>query len=134
MNNQHAPTEMSESREQHSYARLYGRWLLLARGVWITLVVLTLVIFFASLPVYLALLQTLCTGPACANEALLTPSQAGVLTGMGLSLGTYAAFTVALTLALVVVCVVVSTLIAWRLMRASRFVDSRNRGSKQGAH
>jgi hypothetical protein len=33
---------------------------------------------------------------------------------MGLSLGTYAAFTVALTLALVVVCVVVSTLIAWR--------------------
>jgi hypothetical protein len=78
------------------------------------LVVLTLVIFFASLPVYLALLQTLCPGPACANEALLMPSQAGVLTGIGLYLGTYAALTVALSLALVVVCVVVSTLIAWR--------------------
>jgi hypothetical protein len=33
---------------------------------------------------------------------------------MGLSLDTYAAFTVSLTLILVVVCVVVSTLIVWR--------------------
>src|SRR5260221_13088951 len=59
------PPEMTESREQHSYARLHGRWLLLARGVWITLVILTLTIFFASLPMYLAQLQTPCTEIAC---------------------------------------------------------------------
>jgi hypothetical protein len=114
MNNQHAPTEMSESREQHSYARLYGRWLLLARGVWITLVVLTLVIFFASLPVYIALRQTLCAGTECASGTLLTPTQAEVLTGIGLSLSDYAAYSVAFTLATFVVCVGVSTLIVWR--------------------
>ncbi len=114
MNVQHAPRASTESRERHSSPRVPGRWLLLARVGWVALVVLTLVIFGASLPAYLALLQTLCTGPACANYALLTPEQAGVLTGMGLSLGTYAAFTVALTLALVVVCLVVGMLIAWR--------------------
>ncbi len=114
MNVQHAPTEVTESREQHSYARLQGCWLLLARGVWITLVVLTLAIFFASLPMYLAQLQTPCAGTACANEALLTPEQAGVLKGMGLSIGAYAAYTVAFTLATMVVCLVVSTVIVWR--------------------
>jgi len=114
MNVQHAPTAITESRERYSYPRLQGRWLLLARVGWVALVVFTLAIVFASLPAYLALLQTPCTGPACANEALLTPEQAGVLKGMGLSLSDYAAYTVVLTLASVVVCLVFSTLIAWR--------------------
>src|SRR6266702_8417640 len=114
MNVQHAPTAITESRERYSYPRLQGRWLLLARGVWLALVILTLAIVFASLPAFLALLQTPCTGPACANEALLTPEQAGVLKGMGLSLSDYAAYTVVFTLASVVVCLVFSTLIVWR--------------------
>jgi len=113
MNVQHAPTESTESRERHSYARVPGRWLLLARGIWITLVVLTLAICFASLPVYLALLQTPCTGPACEWQQL-TPGQVGALKGMGLSIGAYAAIIVALTLAEVFVCLVVSTLIILR--------------------
>jgi hypothetical protein len=86
MNVQDAPTAMTESREQHSSARLHGRWLLLARGLWITLVVLTLAIFFASLPVYLAQLQTPCAGTACEWQQL-TPGQVETLKGMGLSLG-----------------------------------------------
>jgi hypothetical protein len=113
MNVQHAPIAMTESRERHSYARLHGRWLLLARGLWITLVVLTLAIFGASLPVYLAQLQTPCAGSACSFQQL-TPQQAGALKGMGLPLGDYIAFTVALTLATMVVCVVVSTVIVLR--------------------
>ena len=112
MNVEHAPTAMTENRERHSSASLQGRWLLLARGIWITLVVLTLAVFFASLPVYLAQLQAPCAGTACVNAPLLTPEQAGVLKGIGLSLGDYAAYTVALTLASVVVCLVVSTVIA----------------------
>ena len=114
MNVQPAPTAMIENREQHSYARVQGRWLLLARLGWVALVVLTLAIFFASLPVYVAQLQTLCDGTACANKVLLTPEQAGALKGIGLSPGAYAAFRVALMLALIVVCLVVSTVIAWR--------------------
>jgi len=113
MNVEHAPTTMTESREPHSYARVPGRWLLLARVGWGALVVLTLAIFFGSLPLYLAQLQTPCAGSACWYTQL-TPSQVGALTGMGLSIGDYTAFTVALTLASVVLCLVVSTLIVWR--------------------
>ncbi len=113
MNVEHAPTEVTESRERHSSARVPGRWLLLARVGWVVLVVLSLGIFGASLPVYVALLQTPCTGSACQYQQL-TPGQVGVLTGMGLSLGDYAALLVALTLALVVVGLAVSTVIVWR--------------------
>jgi hypothetical protein len=115
MNVQPTPTAVTASRERHSSAHLQGRWLLLARGLWITLVILTLGIFFASLPVYIAQFQTPCAGPACASQLLtLTPGQAGVLQGIGLSLSAYAAYTVALTLASVVMSLVVSALIAWR--------------------
>jgi hypothetical protein len=113
MNLQDRPIEVTESRERHSYVRLHGRGLLLARCLWLTLVILTLTIFFASLPVYIALLQTSCTGSACGFQQL-TPEQAGALKGIGLFPGVYTAYTVALTFALAVVCLVVSTLIVWR--------------------
>jgi hypothetical protein len=113
MNVQHAPTEVTESRERYGSARVPRRWLLLARGLWITQAVLTLGIFFASLPVYVALLQTPCAGTACEWQQL-TPRQVETLTGMGLSLGDYVAIIVALTLASVVVCLVVSTVIVLR--------------------
>jgi hypothetical protein len=114
MNVGHAPREMRESRERHSYARLQGRRLVLARAGWVVLVVLTLTIFFASLPVYIALQQTLCAGTECAYGTLLTPTQAEVLKGIGLSLSDYAAYSVAFTLVTIVVCLGVSTLIVWR--------------------
>ena len=114
MNDQHGPPTMAASRERHSYARVPGRWLLLARGIWITLVVLSLGTFFASLPVYIAQQQTLCAGTECTYGMLLTPSQAEVLKGIGLSLSDYAASSVAFTLATIVLCLVVSTLIVWR--------------------
>jgi len=114
MNGQHGPSTMAVSREQHNYARLHGRWLLLARGIWITLVVLSLGTFFASLPVYIARKQTLCAGTECTTGVLLTPSQAEVLKGIGLSLSDYAASSVAFALATIVVFLVVSTLIVWR--------------------
>jgi hypothetical protein len=113
MHVQHAPTAMTESRERHSSARLQGRWLVLARVGWVALVILTLTIFFASLPVYIAQLQTPCAGSACGFQQL-TPAQAGALTGMGLSPGDHTAYTVAFTLASMVVCLVVSTLIVLR--------------------
>jgi hypothetical protein len=113
MNVEHAPTAMTESRERHSSTRVPRRWLLLARGVWLTLVVLTLAIFGASLPVYLAQLHTPCAGSACGFQQL-TPEQAGTLKGVGLSLGDYTAYTLALALATIVVCLVVSTVIVLR--------------------
>src|SRR5215467_2134172 len=113
MNVQHAPRASTESRERHSYARVPGRWLLLARVGWGALVVLTLAIFFASLPVYLTQLQTPCTEFACVYQQL-TNSQAKLLEGIGLSIGNYAAFTLAIAFASILMCLVVSTLIIWR--------------------
>jgi hypothetical protein len=113
MNDEHAPTASTESRERHSYTRVYGRWLVLARGMWLALVVLTLAIFFASLPMYLAQLQTPCTEFACEYQQL-TNSQAKLLEGIGLSIANYAAFTFAIAFASILMCLVVSTLIIWR--------------------
>jgi hypothetical protein len=115
MNVQHAPRASTESRERHSSARVPGRWLLLARVGWLTLVVLTLAIFFASLPVYIAQLQTPCAGAGCPfSSQQFTPEQVGALKGMGLSINAYTVYAVALTLASVLMCLVVSALIVWR--------------------
>ncbi|MBO0781078.1 MAG: hypothetical protein J2P37_19840 [Ktedonobacteraceae bacterium] len=113
MNMQQVPTFSTPRREQHSIALLPERWLLLARGAWITLAVFTVVIFFTSIPPYLAQLQTLCTQAACQYQQL-TPEQAEVLKGMGLDLAAYAAFIIALLLISVVMCLGVSALIIWR--------------------
>ncbi len=113
MNDQPTPRASTGSGEQDSYARLHGRWIVLARLGWGTLVVLTLAIYFAILPVFLAQLQTPCAGSAC-QYLQLTPGQAETLKGIGLSPGDYAAYALALTLASVVVCLGVSTLIVWR--------------------
>jgi len=93
--------------------RLRGRWLLLARVGWAVLVVLTLAIFFASLPAYIALLQTPCVGPAC-GYLQLSPEQAATLKGVGLFPGIFTAYTVALTYVMMLVSLTVSMVIVWR--------------------
>ena len=93
--------------------RLHGRLLVMVRGAWMLVVACTLAIFGASLPVYIAQLQTPCAGPAC-FYTLLSPEQVEALKALGLSPGDYIAYTVALTLVLVVVCVVVSLVLVWR--------------------
>jgi hypothetical protein len=92
--------------------RLQGRWLLLGRVSWVALVVLTLATFFASLPEYVAELQTPCAG-VCAYLQL-SAEQVEMLKGFGFSPGDYATYTLTLTLAIMVACLVVSTLIVWR--------------------
>ena len=112
MSDQHAPTKTGKRTNALATA-LRGRWLVLARVGWAALVVFTLTIFFASLPVYLEQLQTICIGPAC-SYLQPSPEQVGTLKGIGLSTGDYAVYTLTLTLAIMVVCLVISTLIVWR--------------------
>jgi len=112
------PAESTHSRkrprqENIGDTRLHERSLVLLRVAWLTLVILTLGIFFASLSVYSAQLQTPCAGASCWYTQL-SAGQVEALKGIGLSPGVYAAYTVALTLASVVLCLVVSTLIFWR--------------------
>ena len=93
--------------------RLRGRRLLLARVAWGAAVTLLVVSFLAKLLAYYALLQTICTGAACGLEQP-TPDSAQALQKLGLSVSTYATFTLALTLALAFLCFTLAAVIFWR--------------------
>jgi len=95
--------------------RLHGRWLVFARIVWVAVVVFSLSIFIASLPAYVAQLQTVCTGVTCVySYGQLTPGTAHALHNLGLSIGAYAASTFALITASTLVSFGVAALIFWR--------------------
>ncbi len=69
MNIQHTLTESTNSSKLPVAVdtRLQGRWLLFTRVVWFILVALALAVFVASLPIYIAQLQSVCNGITCAT-------------------------------------------------------------------
>ncbi len=93
--------------------RLSGSRLILARVLWVAVVTLIVALFIVMLPAYYTLLQTVCTGATCAPTQP-TPDSAQGIQKLGLSLGTYATFTLALTIALAFLCIAVSAVIFWR--------------------
>ena len=92
--------------------RLRGRKLILARVVWVAAVTLIVVPFIARFPAYNTFLQTVCTGATCGFQP--TPGSAQAMQKLGLSVSTYATFTLALTLALAFVCFTLGAVIFWR--------------------
>ena len=95
--------------------RLHGRRLILARVAWVAVVSLIVVSFLAMLPAYYTALQTICTGDmATCGGAQPTPDSAQALQRLGLSVSTYATFTLALTLALAFLCFTLGAVIFWR--------------------
>ena len=80
--------------------RLRGRWLVLARVVWVGSAVLSLGLVIASIPSYFAFLHVLCTGaPAtCRNNGQVTPDYLRALQALGLSLDFFATYLVALVI------------------------------------
>src|SRR5258708_7830698 len=115
MNLPHAATPIRVNRERYHEAntRLSGRWLLIRRGTWVSLVLLTLAIFVVLLPSYFAQLQTVFSSPTC---ALVQPTSESVqaMQQLGLSISSYATFTLTLTLVSALVCFLVSGVIFWR--------------------
>jgi hypothetical protein len=107
------PMPLSHQRRHEADTRLFGRWLLIGRGTWVSLALLTLASFVVLLPSYFAQLQTVCSDPTC---ALVQPSSdsAQALQQFGLSVSGYATFTLMLTLATAVICFLVSGVIFWR--------------------
>ena len=109
-----APTALlTRSRDAHRYDRLHGWWLLLARALWVTVAVFTLVIFVWSLPIYLTQLHTSCSGISCSYQQL-TGGQVHTLRGLGWSLDQYAALQVTLNLLCIAVSLGVAALIVWK--------------------
>ena len=93
--------------------RLSGRRLILARVAWIAAVTLLIALFIVMLPAYYTLLQTVCTGTTCAIWQP-TPDSALAMQKLGLSIGTYAIFTLTLTIASAFLCFAVGAVIFWR--------------------
>ena len=97
--------------------QLRGRWLILARVVWIAVVALTVGLFFASIPTYYAyLLHVLQCGAACPvnNGGHLPPDYAQQIRALGLSLEFFAAYNVFLDIVLACGYFVVGGLLFWR--------------------
>jgi hypothetical protein len=92
---------------------LHGRRLVVVRVVWVSLLILTLGVFAACLPIYFSLLQTTCTGAACTDKQL-TPATAQTLQQLGISLGLYATANLVLMLIWSCTWFVVGAIIAWR--------------------
>ncbi len=67
MNPPHTPTTTAEeaSSRNATGTRLRGRWLVLARSVWIAVVVFNLALLVASIPAFIATLYNVCTTAAC---------------------------------------------------------------------
>jgi hypothetical protein len=76
---------------------LHGRLLLLARCAGAVLTIFLLAFFIANLPVYFALLQTVCVHALC-PQWQLTPANARAIQNAGLSVSLYAIFNLALSL------------------------------------
>ena len=115
-----APSLLSETKvsgglRSSEGTRLHGPWLVLARVVWVALIVFTVGIFVISLPVYFAQLQTVCVGDLCVYRyGRLTPGTAKALQDLGFSIGGYAASILALAIALALVSFGVAGVLFWR--------------------
>src|SRR5205823_2449459 len=115
LNDAFVPSQATRSSDRSGApdTRLRGRRLILARVVWVAAVTLIMVPFLARLPAYSTLLQTICTGATC-GLVQPTPDSAQAMQKLGLSVGSYAIYTLALTLALAFVSFTLGAVIFWR--------------------
>jgi hypothetical protein len=114
MNGQHAPTAVTESRERHSSARLHGRWLVLARVLWVAVAVLALDLFFGSLPTYFTYLHIIVKPSPAVFGPQLTANDVRSLQAVGLSLDFYAWFNIIYSLLFLFVYVSAGVVLFWR--------------------
>jgi len=107
--------ETAVSPDQHSAVetRLHGRWLVFSWTIWVLVISFTFFVFFGSLPVYFAFLNTICTGPSCiAGQPTVGTEQ--TLQRMGLSITSYAILTIILTVAAEAFAAGIAALLVWR--------------------
>jgi hypothetical protein len=109
----HTSPELSTSADASSPLRLRGHWLLLARAVWIVVATLAAGLFTIGIPAEFTLLHVPCPAVTC-STGQLSPSGLHALEDLGLSLDSFAAYTVAMDVLFAAVCTVVALLIFWR--------------------
>jgi hypothetical protein len=105
-------TTISSDRPSEAGTRLSGRLLVLARVAWISLVLLLLGIYAFLLPSYFELLQSICTGAACALVQP-APQTAQAIQQLGLSITSYALISLVLIILTMAACLIISIVIFW---------------------
>ena len=110
----HVPDHVSANTERHNEdeTHLQGRILKVAQVAWILIAVLSCVLFVISLPAFYTQTQSLCTGGAC-NGVQVSPEQAHSLAAHGISLTSYAWYSVLVTILSTLIWVSVGWLIFW---------------------
>ncbi|HXL37746.1 MAG TPA: hypothetical protein VN954_11165 [Ktedonobacteraceae bacterium] len=106
----------SPDRSVDAGTRLHGRWLILARVVWVMLAALTLGLLIASIPSTFAFLHIVCTGAiaTCRNNGQLIPVDLHTIQALGFSIDFYATYWVALYIGFIVGFATIGALIFWR--------------------
>ena len=95
--------------------RLSGPWLIIARTVWLALVIPSVGLFVAGLPVYYERLRTACVGPVACNFAgALTAKGLRSLSAIGFSVSGYATFYTFFWVIIAVIWCGIGFLIFWR--------------------
>jgi hypothetical protein len=94
---------------------MQGRWLLLARVVWVTVALLTVSVFVLSIPSEFARLRSSCTDTvSCSWLIRLTAENVRELSNLGVSVDFFAAYFISLEAAFTVVPIAVGAIIFWR--------------------
>jgi hypothetical protein len=114
MNMKHVPNQVSVNDERHeeSEKRLHGRLLRVAQAAWILIAVLSCILFVISLPAFFTQTHSICTGGTC-NGVQVSPEQAHSLAAHGISLTSYAWYSVLVTILSTLIWVSVGWLIFW---------------------
>ncbi len=105
--------EFPTSSDASLPVRLRGRWLLLARTAWIAVAVLAAGLFAAGIPAEFTLLHIPCPTVTC-STGQLPPAGLRALENLGLSLGSFAAYSTSMDVLFAAVCSAVAALIFWR--------------------
>jgi hypothetical protein len=109
-----SPLSMSsaDTRSEH-HTQLGGTWLILARTVCVALFGFCLTVFFAELPGSFTQLHVVCESSDCVLWQL-TPTSVLALRQVGLTVESYAIFSIALSIFFVLVWSTIGAIIAWR--------------------
>src|SRR5215210_5643123 len=112
VNRPSAPTQavVAPDRTRADDRRLRGRYLLLARVAWIGVATLAVGLFAIGIPAEFTQLQVPCPTVVCPTGQL-PPAGVRALQNLGLSLGSFAAYSVAMDVVFAVVCCAIAALI-----------------------
>ena len=115
-----AQTTTAQGSYLHSATgtRLSGRWLVLARVVWIAVVVTILALFVAGIPAFIATLNTACTTAAC--HALIAQYSVKQIQAAGLSVNFYMTYLYAVFSIFLLTFLTIGVVIFW--LRSTDFI------------